>query len=201
MRCSGARVAGVVMAMIVLAGIAACSPAGPQATSTRTPAPADTPAPVETGTAIASAPGAGAWDYCAAVGTIDEPDAQYSTEAAVTAIQDALAIAEELPQRFADPRARGLPIPWRCMGGEVWACDPGANLPCGAADTSDEPTEGMRGYCAENPDGVLPAFVTGHESIYAWACSGGQAVIERQPFHADERGFVAEFWYRLDRPG
>ncbi|MFA7248465.1 MAG: hypothetical protein WC273_02425 [Dehalococcoidia bacterium] len=169
--------------------------------SVRTPGPSPTPttAPATRATATPSA-AATPWDYCAAIGTIDRPDARYLGDGTREVIQDALAVAERLPQRFADPAARRVAIPWRCMGGAVWACDPGANLPCGPANTSRDPDEGMRTYCTEHPDGVLPAYVTGHDTLYAWSCRGGQAVIDGQPFHVDERGFVAEFWYRLERP-
>lgn len=141
-----------------------------------------------------------AWEYCAAIGSIDTPDARLTGDGVRTVIQDALAVAEKLPNRFADPASRRTPIPWRCMDGGVWACDPGANLPCGPAKTTRDPSVAMNDYCAQHPDGVLPAFVTGHDTIYAWACKGGSAVIERQAFTVDARGFVANFWYRLARP-
>lgn len=143
------------------------------------------------------------WDYCAAIGVVDRPDAKYLGDGTRTVIQDALAVAERLPQRFADPASRRVAIPWRCMGGGVWACDPGANLPCGPAKTTREPSEGMRAFCAEpqQRNGVLPAFVSGHDTIFAWSCRDGAPVIDRQSFEVDERGFVARFWYRLDRPG
>ena len=140
------------------------------------------------------------WDYCAAIGTVDTPEARYRGDGVRGVIQGALAIAEGLPERFADPASRRVPIPWRCMDGWVWACDPGANLPCGPANTSRIPSAGMTEYCAQQSDGVLPAFVTGHDTIYAWSCRGGQPVIDRQVFTADARGFVADVWYRLDRP-
>lgn len=142
------------------------------------------------------------WDYCAAIGVVDRPDAKYLGDGTRAVIQDALAVAERLPQRFADPASRRVAIPWRCMGGAVWACDPGANLPCGPAKTSREPSEGMRAFCAESQqrNGVLPAFVSGHDTIFAWSCRDGAPVIDRQVFEVDERGFVARFWYRLDRP-
>ena len=142
------------------------------------------------------------WDYCAAIRVADRPDAKYLGDGTRAVIQDALAVAEHLPQRFADPASRRVAIPWRCMDGGVWACDPGANLPCGPAKTSREPSEGMRAFCAE-PDhrtGVLPAFVTGHDTIFAWSCRDGVPSLDRQVFEVDERGFVARFWYRLDRP-
>jgi hypothetical protein len=135
------------------------------------------------------------------VGQSDRPPAQYLGDGTRIVIQDALSRAEGLPQRFADPAARRIAIPWRCMDGAVWACDPGANLPCGPANASREPSEGMRTYCREQqPDGVLPAFVSGHDTILAWSCRGGAPVIDRQVSEVDARGFVARYWYRLDHP-
>ncbi|MSQ30471.1 MAG: hypothetical protein EXR64_00360 [Dehalococcoidia bacterium] len=152
---------------------------------------------------LASRPAASSddpWDSCAAAGTIDRPDPRYLGDGTRAVIQDALAIAERRPQRFADPAARRVAIPWRCMDGAVWACDQGANLPCGAANQNREPTAAMNTYCAEHPDWGIPLYVSGHSTIFAWSCYGGRAVIDRQQFQVDARGFVANFWYRLERP-
>ncbi|MEX2446810.1 MAG: hypothetical protein WD734_05655 [Dehalococcoidia bacterium] len=197
---------GIAIAAVVLWG---CTSEAPEAaTPDSTPETSADASSDASSTETAPTPGATAaivpesdpWAYCATAGTVAAPDDRYGGEPVPDAIYDALATAEELPDRFADPAAREVEIPWRCMDGEVWACDPGANLPCGQADTEREPTEGMAAHCEENPDGVLPAFVTGHETIYSWACEGGEAVVTGQPFEADDEGFVADFWYRLDRP-
>lgn len=207
-----ARVAIVAVVLVAVVGVSLAAQSirvrppggagGAQTSATPATVVIGTPGtPVVTGTAgTTGTTGTDAWDYCAAIGVIDRPDARYLGDGTRATIQDALALAERRPQRFADAAARRVAIPWRCMGGAVWACDPGANLPCGPANANRESTAGMIAYCAEHPDGVLPAYVTGHETIFAWSCRAGRAVIDRQPFQVDERGFVANFWYRLDRP-
>lgn len=85
----------------------------------------------------------------------------------------------------------------RCAGGKLLACTPGANLPCGHADTrQDLPPADAR--CAQHQDaGFIPAYVTGHATIYAWRCAGPRAVIAGQVAHTDAQGCVAEYWRPL----
>jgi hypothetical protein len=86
----------------------------------------------------------------------------------------------------------------RCDNGIVLGCTVGANLPCGPADTRRD-IPGADAWCRRNHDpDMIPAYVTGHASIYAWRCAGGRAVPVRQVAHVDNRGFVAEYWRRLD---
>ncbi|HLY89000.1 MAG TPA: hypothetical protein VKQ27_08445 [Acetobacteraceae bacterium] len=87
---------------------------------------------------------------------------------------------------------------YRCAAGHVLACTVGANLPCGKADASRTPGEGLVQWCRANPDAAsIPAAVTGHDTLYEWSCHAGTPGIVRQTLHADPRGFVAEFWKRL----
>jgi hypothetical protein len=47
----------------------------------------------------------------------------------------------------------------------------------------------MAQWCRENRDtGFIPAFVTGHNTIYAWRCQKSAPRIVRQTLHADPRG-------------
>jgi len=86
---------------------------------------------------------------------------------------------------------------FRCAGGHVLVCGMGANLPCGKADTS-RTSEGGTAWCRDHPDAdFIPAYVTGHATIFDWRCHGGAPVIVRKAFHVDPRGFVAEFWREL----
>jgi hypothetical protein len=104
-------------------------------------------------------------------------------------------------------RAFGLDVPaevvlhtgsMRCAGGRILACNPGANLPCGRADTRRS-IPAANAWCRESRDAdVVPAYVTGHASIYAWRCRDGRAEPSRQVAHTDGRGFVAEYWKPLD---
>ena len=63
------------------------------------------------------------------------------------------------------------------------------------------PTSPEVEYCAENPsDPQMPMVVTGHDALYAWTCQGGRPVITGQRYHSDDRGFIKEVWYEIQRP-
>ena len=134
--------------------------------------------------------------YCAAVGTIDAPDERYTGAPYPDAIINGLESAVGAPPgQFRGPAAPAV-FPWRCMDGDVWACYPGANLPCYKADTSREPTQASRDFCQEHPDEPgIPAADTGHGTIFEWACQGGVPVIIKQVDDVDPRGFITRYWY------
>lgn len=86
---------------------------------------------------------------------------------------------------------------FRCAGGHVMVCGMGANLPCGKADASRVSVGGAQ-WCKEHPDAdFIPAYATGHATIFDWRCRGGAPVIAKQRYSVDPRGFVAEYWRRL----
>jgi hypothetical protein len=86
---------------------------------------------------------------------------------------------------------------FRCDAGHVLVCGMGANLPCGKANTSTVSPGGMQ-WCQEHPDAdFIPAYATGHDTIFEWHCLGRAPAIKRQVLHVDPRGFVAEFWRKL----
>lgn len=88
---------------------------------------------------------------------------------------------------------------FRCADRRVMACGMGANLPCGKADTSRVSVGGAQ-WCKQHADAVfIPAYATGHATIFEWRCRDGAAVIAKQVFRVDPRGFVAEFWRNLPR--
>lgn len=158
----------------------------PTASATATAAPPTATSSVSATVTIYSDP----FVYCAAAGTVDGPDARYTGAKMPESIREQLKAksgALELPNFL-----------WRCAGGKVLACNPGANLPCYKADTSREPDEGLANYCRENPNtDFIPAYITGHGTLFVWACQGGKATITRQVFEADEQGFVRQFWYEI----
>jgi hypothetical protein len=135
--------------------------------------------------------------YCAAVGTVDAPDARYTGEAMPAAVVEALVrqgvVAADAPPEF---QANAV---WRCMDGQVWACHAGANLPCQErADTSETPTADMEAFCQADPSAeVIPAAVTGRATVYEWQCSEGQPAVVKQVFTSDAQGFLADFWFEL----
>lgn len=142
------------------------------------------------------------FNYCAAVGTIDVPDDRYAGPPVPMAIASGLRAAFELPDDAPlEPFMRGTY--WRCMDGEVYACNVGANLPClEKARTSRTPTPPMIQYCRANPDAQnIPAVVTGRATIYLWECAEGRPNIVRQVAEPDSRGFLANFWHPIEPGG
>jgi len=91
---------------------------------------------------------------------------------------------------------------WRCMDHKVYACFVGANLPCESpANLRQEATAAMNEFCQANPSSAgIPAYLTGHDTIYAWACQDGKAVIDRQVWHPDAQGYIQEIWYAIQPP-
>ncbi|HYF94913.1 MAG TPA: hypothetical protein VD969_22085 [Symbiobacteriaceae bacterium] len=140
--------------------------------------------------------------YCAAVGNVDAPDARWAGERVPLVIARGLQKAFRIPgDTVPDHFIRGTH--WRCMGGEVYACNVGANIPCmSRAETSRTPTEGMVLYCRENPDSpFIPMYVRDRANIYDWRCMGGAPVIIRKVTDPDARGFLSNIWYQIAPPG
>jgi hypothetical protein len=88
---------------------------------------------------------------------------------------------------------------WRCMDGEVYACFVGANLPCDSkANTDRTPTQAEQDFCQQQPNAdTIPAYVTGHETVYEWRCTDGTPDIVKQVFQVDAQGFIADIWYQV----
>ncbi len=186
-----------VLLALVLAFLAGCSraadsggaaPTGTVATGATSVARPATPSTPATAAAVAEAD---PFRYCAAVGDIDAPDARYTGPAMPEAVERALLA------RLNATRLSGAQ--WRCMGGRVYGCTVGANLPCGEkADTSKTPNTGMTDYCRDNPTAAfIPAFVTGRATVYEWRCASGTPEAGRQLVQPDARGFHSNIWYEL----
>ncbi len=135
--------------------------------------------------------------YCAAVSTIDAPDARYTGPEVPEIIAKGLQDALDAPETPLDVLTGGSF--WRCMNGKVYACFVGANLPCQAkANTDRTPTPDENDFCQQNPDAdVIPMAVTGRETVYEWRCKNGAPEIVRQFAEPDERGFMSHIWYEL----
>lgn len=83
---------------------------------------------------------------------------------------------------------------FRCDRGRVLVCITGANLPCGKANTA-APNPGAAEWCAQHPGSPdIPAYATGHDTVYEWRCHEATAEIVRQVQSVDRRGFIAEYW-------
>jgi len=130
--------------------------------------------------------------HCAAAGTLDVPDPRVAgggVDPAITATLQANGAAVEV-------------VRWRCFEGRVYACGVAANVPCGRADQRTRGNLELRRYCQQQPNAPsVPSGVAGHRTLYHWRCEGGEPAIVRQLAHADERGFVAEYWHPVPDPG
>lgn len=138
------------------------------------------------------------FEYCAAVGTIDAPDGRWAGDKVPEVI------ARGLRKEFTGSPEGEIDFLlrtsfWRCMGGKVYACAVGANLPCQSkANTSGYPTPTMVQYCQENPDAdFIPMYMSDRASIFAWGCRAGHPVITRQVTKPDARGFLSNIWYEI----
>ncbi len=140
--------------------------------------------------------------YCAAVGTIDAPDARYTGPQVPDAVVQGLETALQRPADTAPGELR-TGSSWRCMDGNVYACWVGANVPCQEkANTSQTPTADMTNYCQANANApAIPAFETGRTTVYEWSCQNGVATPGRQVSQVDARGFIANIWYAISAEG
>lgn len=133
--------------------------------------------------------------YCAAIRNIDIPAGGASPVPAVLKphLKRALGLpgnSEIVPESYF----------WRCMGGAVYVCAIGANIPCDAKADRAKRNSGAERYCIENPNAsFVPAYATGHATIYGWTCSAGNAVPGKRLGRVDHRGFQVDFWYRVDQ--
>ncbi len=140
--------------------------------------------------------------YCGAVGDMLHPDSRYAGPAIPDTVVRSLEKALNSKPGTLDSFARNGAVYWRCQGGEVLGCFPGANLQCWDANTSTTPTKGEVDWCAQHPGdftekAFIPMYVTGHTSIYEWRCKGTAPAIFRQVAEVDAAGLNARIWYRL----
>jgi hypothetical protein len=157
------------------------------------------PAPLGAGVALSEGHFADPFAYCAAVGTIDAPDARYTGPALPEAVARGLMTALARPAAApSEPLLRNAL--WRCMDGNVYACTIGANLPCSEkADIGRDPAPALADFCRQNPGAeVVPMAVTGHATVFAWRCTGDRPAIVRQFAQPDAAGYLAHIWYPID---
>jgi hypothetical protein len=135
--------------------------------------------------------------YCAAIGTIDTPNEQYTGPKMPDSIVEGMLkqgiVSSDAPLEFQKNAV------WRCMDHSVWVCHFGANLPClEKADTSKVATSAMEDFCKASPTAEsIPAVVTGRATVFEWKCNAGKPEIVRQVFQVDHQGYLANFWYKL----
>lgn len=169
----------LVLAAVLMAGIVAagCSAATPQASSFADP-----------------------FAYCAAIRTIDSPDARYTGARVPDSIIQGFKQAAGLQASTEPSDIFKQATIWRCMDGKVYACNFGANLQCDSkADTNSTPTEAMAEYCTANPGSdFVPMSVTGHATVYSWRCVLGKPQVNEQIAKVDAKGYLAQIWYPIE---
>jgi hypothetical protein len=132
------------------------------------------------------------FDYCAAVGTIDQLDGRLIGALPTSKAAFAFDIAPGALHESA--------FAWRCMNNAVWVCAQLNSPICGKANINRVPTKEMKEYCLLDPDGaVIPMTVMGqeHPPAFDWACRQGQPIITRQLFTPDPRGYPPDLWKQL----
>jgi hypothetical protein len=133
--------------------------------------------------------------YCSAIRNIDTPVGGGSP--VPSALKPYLAKALGVPANLAIAPESYY---WRCMSGAVYVCAVGANIPCDEKADRAKRSLGAEHYCRDNRDAkVVPAYATGHASIYSWSCSAGKPVAGKLLAKVDQRGFRVDFWYRVNR--
>ena len=176
-------------------------PANTLAPTAVPPSPTVTTAPTQ---ASGATPQAGSYTdpfaYCAAAGTADTPDVRYTgprmPDVVAQGLRKASGASADAPIEMFTTGAY-----WRCMDGKVYACTVGANLPCDSkANTDKTPTQPEIDFCQANPSDFIPAYITGHDTIYIWRCKAGKAEIDSQGFHVDKQGYIVEIWYEIPAP-
>jgi hypothetical protein len=133
--------------------------------------------------------------YCAAIGSIDRPAGGSSP--VPMALEPFLARVLGLP---AGLDFRPESYYWRCMNGVVFVCAIGANIPCAAKADLARRNVGADTYCQDNPEArLVPAYATGHETLYAWSCSLGHALAGKRMAKLDPRGYRIDIWHPVTR--
>lgn len=138
------------------------------------------------------------FDYCKSVGDIENPGSNYTgpkvPDSISTALRKDIGVNPDMPAELFNDGTY-----WRCMDGNVYACNAGANLPCQEkADVSKQPNDGMLNYCGENPDAeFIPMFASGRTTVYEWKCDNGTPEIVKQIAETDKAGYIKGIWYQI----
>ena len=136
--------------------------------------------------------------YCRVVGTVDAPDSRFTG----TGVSDWIRAAFFTPDQIAALKAGRQPdygVAWRCVAGEVLACQNAQTPSCMKPDTNRTPTPAMREFCRRDQSSpVIPRVVTGTARMlaYDWVCHGEEPAITKET-PLDAQGFVAADWKRV----
>jgi hypothetical protein len=144
----------------------------------RTDAPAVVPA-----AAGPAGPFAEATAFCAAVDTLDRPDARYTGPAFTQVMAQRL----KIPMTTSPDRVR-----WRCVAGQVLICASFAGPVCDQTPSIKE----MQDFCVLHPD--VPALFAPSGT---WSCVAGKPQLpDGAKWPIDAHGFFPAAWLPLSRP-
>jgi hypothetical protein len=133
--------------------------------------------------------------YCAGIGSIDKPAGGASPVPA--ALKPYLRRTLGLPT---DSPFMPHGYYWRCMDGAVYVCVVGANIPCDVKADRARHNPGAENFCRDNPQATyVPAYATGHDTIFEWGCLAGSATRGKQIVTLDHRGYRSDIWRRVLR--
>lgn len=125
--------------------------------------------------------------YCARVGTDDVP--RPTPPSLFPAVKRLFNFGGRVPLRATY---------YRCAEGHVKVCAVGANLPCEKANTSNHLPAAAR-WCETHPGTeIIPAYITGHDTLYSWHCTGAKAETGAPVGALDARGFFADYWKTVE---
>jgi hypothetical protein len=133
--------------------------------------------------------------YCARIGSIDKPNGGNSPvpPALLPYLRPTLGLSSEAPLT---PET----FYWRCMDRAVYICATGANIRCDIKADRAKRNSGADSYCRENRDAVfVPAYASGHDTIYEWSCAAGLAVRGKRTSQTDHRAYRTDIWHRVSR--
>jgi hypothetical protein len=185
--------------LLMTMALAACSgPTIPPVPPPAAPTTAPSAAPAKSTTVSTASIFSDPFVYCAAVVNIDQPGPNFvglkMPDVIANGLKKASGASADAPIELFTQNAL-----WRCMDGKVYTCTFGANLPCDSkANVDKTPSSAETDYCKTNPNQDIPAYVTGHDTIYSWTCSQKTPTIQKQVFTVDARGYISEIWYQIN---
>ena len=138
------------------------------------------------------------WDYCNAVGTIDQPGSEYNGENPPAAVKEEVLSA--LSVSASD--GTGHNVVWRCVDNQVMGCDTTMFQHClTLMDLSTTPKDAVVTECkkTEMNNSTLPSAVVDNDTPYEWTCNNGVPVISGQGISVDEQGYNTSIWYLVPR--
>jgi len=137
------------------------------------------------------------FSYCADIRTTDSPAGGTGPSPVPRALEPYLPAALGLPTGAAIAAGSAY---WRCMDRMVYVCVTGANLVCDRKADRATTNAGADSFCRDNPEAAaVPAYATGHDSVYTWHCRAGRSLHGEPSVALDRRGFRIDIWHKISR--